>query len=81
VYIFRLKKKELNIRSYKIFFFFFFIIYCMLLYFLLNNIFNNRSIRSDTDSVDNTNTETITRYNGRDVIIDEWEKLETIASN
>jgi len=53
----------------------------MFFYFLLNNIFNNRSIRSDTDSVDNTNTETITRYNGRDVIIDEWEKLETIASN
>ena len=35
----------------------------------------------DTDSIDNTNTEIITRNNGRDVIIEEWEKLETIASN
>ena len=35
--------------------------------------------RSDTDLVDNTNTEIITRNNGRGVIIDEWEKLETIA--
>jgi len=37
--------------------------------------------RSDTDSFDNTNTEIITCNNGRDVIIDEWEKLEAIASN
>ena len=37
--------------------------------------------RSDTDSVDNTNTEIITRNNRRGVIIDEWEKLDTIASN
>jgi len=37
--------------------------------------------RSDTDSVDNTNTEIITRHNGYNVIVDEWEKLETIASN
>jgi len=37
--------------------------------------------RSDTDSVDNTKTEIITLNNGRGVIIDEWEKLETIASN
>ena len=35
----------------------------------------------DTDSIDNTNTEIITRNNGRGVIIEEWEKLETIASN
>ena len=35
--------------------------------------------RTDTDSVDNTNTEIITHINGRGVIID--EKLETIASN
>ena len=35
----------------------------------------------DTDSVDNTNTEIIALNNGRGVIIDEWEKLETIASN
>ena len=31
---------------------------------------------TDTDSFDNSNTEIITRINGRDVIIDEWEKLE-----
>jgi len=30
--------------------------------------------RSDTDSVDNINTEIITHNNGRGVIIDEWEK-------
>jgi hypothetical protein len=35
--------------------------------------------RSDTDSVDNT--EIITCNNGRGVVIDEWEKLEVIASN
>jgi len=29
----------------------------------------------DTDSIDNTNTEIITRNNGRGVIIEEWEKL------
>jgi len=28
--------------------------------------------------MDNTNTEIITHNNGRGVIIDEWEKLETI---
>ena len=33
-----------------------------------------------TDSLDNTNTEIITRNNGRGVIIDEWEKLEAIDS-
>ncbi|KAG4101795.1 hypothetical protein H8356DRAFT_1332118 [Neocallimastix lanati (nom. inval.)] len=37
--------------------------------------------RSDTDSVDKTNTEIITHNNGRSIIIDEWEKLEIIASN
>ena len=37
--------------------------------------------RSDTDLFDSTNTEIITRNNGRVVIIDEWEKLETIAFN
>ena len=36
--------------------------------------------RSDTDSVDNTNTENITRNNVRVVIMDELEKLETITS-
>jgi len=35
----------------------------------------------DTDSFDNTNTEIITHNNGRGVIIEEWEKLEAIASN
>ena len=35
----------------------------------------------DTYSIDNTNIEIITRNNGRGVIIEEWEKLETIASN
>jgi len=35
----------------------------------------------DTDSIDNTNTEIIARNNGRGVIIEEWEKLEAIASN
>jgi len=34
-----------------------------------------------TDSVDSTNTVIITRNNGLGIIIDEWEKLETIASN
>ena len=29
----------------------------------------------------NTNTEIITHNNGRGVIIEEWEKLEAIASN
>ena len=42
--------------------------------------FSPPSERSDTDSFDNTNTEIITRNKGC-VIIDEWEKLETIASN
>jgi len=37
--------------------------------------------RSDTYSVDNTKTEIITHNNGRGVIIEEWEKLEAIASN
>ena len=36
---------------------------------------------TDSDSIDNTNTEIITRNNGRGVIIEEWEKLEAIASN
>jgi len=35
----------------------------------------------DTDSIDNTNTEIITHNNARGVIIEEWEKLEAIASN
>jgi len=36
---------------------------------------------TDTDSVDSTNTEIITHNNGRGVIIEEWKKLEAIASN
>jgi len=36
---------------------------------------------TNTDSVDNTNTEIITHNNRRGVIIEEWEKLEAIASN
>jgi hypothetical protein len=36
--------------------------------------------RTDTDSFDNTNIEIITCNNGHDVIIEEWEKLEAIAS-
>ena len=43
--------------------------------------FSPPSERSDTDSIENTNTEIITCNNGRGVIIDEWEILETIASN
>jgi len=37
--------------------------------------------RTDTDSFDITNTEIITRNNGRGVIIEEWENLKAIASN
>jgi len=37
--------------------------------------------KNNTNSLDNTNTEIITRNNGHGVIIDEWEKLEAIASN
>jgi len=37
--------------------------------------------RSDTDLVDNTNSEIFTCNNGRGVIIEEWEKsLESIVS-
>ena len=43
--------------------------------------FSPPSERSDTDSFDNTNTEIITHNNERGVIIDEWEKLETITFN
>jgi len=43
--------------------------------------FSPSSERSDKDSFDSTNNEIITRNNGRSVIIDEWEKLEIIASN
>jgi len=36
----------------------------------------------NTDSIDNTNSEIITRNNGRGVIIiEKWEKLEATASN
>jgi len=43
--------------------------------------FSPPSEKTNTDSLDNTNTEIITRNNGRGVIIDEWENLEAIASN
>jgi len=33
--------------------------------------------RSDIDSIDNTNTEIITRNNERGVIIDEWGKKKS----
>jgi len=46
---------------------------------MISHGFSPPGERSDTDSIDNTNTEIIIRNNGRDVIIDEWEKLETIA--
>jgi len=48
---------------------------------MIRHGFSPPSERSDTDSFDNTNTEIITHNNGRGVIIDEWEKLGTIASN
>ncbi|KAG4087662.1 hypothetical protein H8356DRAFT_1433444 [Neocallimastix lanati (nom. inval.)] len=38
-------------------------------------------IRHGFSPPDNTNSEIITRNNGRGVIIEEWEKLEAIASN
>jgi len=43
--------------------------------------FSTHGERSNTDSVDKTNTEIITRNNEGGVIIDEWEKLETITYN
>ena len=46
-----------------------------------NNGFSPPGERIDTDSLDKTNIEIITRSNGRGVIIEEWEKLEVIASN
>ena len=48
---------------------------------MIRHGFSPPSERIDTDSLDNTNTEIITRNNGRGVIIEEWEKLEAIASN
>jgi hypothetical protein len=48
---------------------------------LIRHGFSPPGERFDTDSFDNTNTKIITRNNERGVIIDEWEKLETIASN
>ena len=48
---------------------------------MIRHRFSPPGKRTDTDSVDNTNTEIINRNNGRGVIIDEWEKLEAIASN
>jgi len=42
---------------------------------MIRHEFSPPGERSDTDSVDNTNTEIITRNNARGVIIDEWEKV------
>ena len=47
---------------------------------IIRHGFSTPGERIDTDSLDNTNTEIITRNNGRGVIIEEWEKLESIAS-
>ena len=44
-------------------------------------VFHFPGERSDTDSFDYTNTKIITINNGHGVIIDEWEKLETITFN
>ena len=48
---------------------------------MIRHGFSPSSEKTDTDSLDNTNTEIITSNNGRGVIIEEWKKLETIASN
>ena len=47
---------------------------------MIRHGFSPPSEISDTDSVDEANTEIITRNNGRGVIIDEWEKLEAVTS-
>jgi len=48
---------------------------------MIRHGFSPPSEMTDTDSIDNTNTEIISRNNGCGVIIEEWEKLEAIASN
>jgi len=48
---------------------------------MIKHRFSPSGERSDTNSFDNTNTEIITRNNRYGIIINEWEKLETIASN
>jgi hypothetical protein len=48
---------------------------------MIRHGFSPSGERSDIDSFDNTSTEIITRNNGRGVIIEEWEKFESIASN
>ena len=48
---------------------------------MIRNGFSPPGEMTDTDSVENTNTYIITHNNGRGVIIEEWEKLEAIASN
>ena len=63
------------------------IIYYFIIYYLSVDVemirhgFSPPGERTDTVSLDNINTEIITRNNGRGVIIEEWEKLEAIASN
>jgi len=48
---------------------------------MIRHGFSPPSEMTDTNSINNTNTEIITRNNGRGFIIEEWEKLEAIASN
>ena len=48
---------------------------------MIRNGFSPPDERIDTDSLYSTNIEIITRNNERGVIIEEWEKLEAIASN
>ena len=48
---------------------------------MIRHRFSPSGERFNTDSFDNTNSQIITQNNGRGVIIDEWDKLETIASN
>jgi len=46
---------------------------------IIRHEFSPPGEKSDIDSVGNTSTEIIILNNGRGVIIDEWEKLETIG--
>ena len=74
------KKKTLIFRSFRL---------MMKLYFNESTVAESVDVEMirhgfsppDTDSIDTTNTEIITRNNGRGVIIEEWEKLEAIAFN
>jgi len=48
---------------------------------MIRHEFSPPGERTDIYSFDNSNTEIITHNKGRGVIIEEWEKLEVIASN